>query len=120
MSNQCSNIATSLETSLEYRHSQEFPNPFYVIVHAKDAAKDKIQRKHGSFRRTLEAIESIRRNYDHAEINGSPKLIPQSLPDNRPILVCGFFRDACVAEQAKALLKKGYKTYISLEGTFPN
>ena len=94
-------------------------NPFYVIVHVRDAARDKIHRKKGSFRRVLEEIELIKRNYEYAEIQGCPTEIPEKLPKERPILVCGFFRDQCVTDQTKTLLINGYNAKISRLGVYP-
>jgi hypothetical protein len=104
----------------DYKSKNEFSNPFYIIVHAKDAEKDRFLRKRGSARRVLEEIENIRRTKDYAELgNIPPETILPGIPENRPILVCGFFGEVCVKQQMNSLRKNGYdKSYICKEGTF--
>ena len=108
--------------SADYKSKHEFSNPFYVIVHARDAEKDRVLRRKGSCRRVLEQIEEIRRTNpkNHVELgNISPETILPEIPSDRPILVCGFFRDICVKQQMQALRRNGYNnSYIYIEGTY--
>ncbi|MBR9704005.1 hypothetical protein GOV12_01230 [Candidatus Pacearchaeota archaeon] len=109
-----------MQKTLETHSASEFTNPFFVMVHTKNAYSDRHMRKKGSFVRTLANIETYKRNYDHITIDDltSPDTIPPNLPKNRPILVCGFFKDICVKDQRDALVKAGYDAYISREGSY--
>ena len=64
-------------------------------------------------------IEAIRQRYDWIPMNDwPPSKIPEGVPRNRPILVCGFYDGICVQEQSDSLRRKGYEAYISRQGTF--
>ena len=98
-----------------YYSADEFENPFFVVVHAESS----FPKKQNELReRIMSEIEEIKRNYDWVSLNGSPWSIPDGLPINRPILVCGFFDHICVQEHRDFLLGYRYEAYISKKGTY--
>lgn len=101
-----------------YYTANDFDNPFFVVVHAEG-----VEPGHQSkdlFTRILDEIERIKEKYDWVAMDEwPPSKIPEGLPKYRPILVCGFFDYYCVQKQRDSLSSKGYKAYISEQGTCP-
>lgn len=98
---------------------KDFYNPFYVIVHSDEALKNRIF--HGKrFGGVLEEIEFIKQFEDFHELGSfeDPEQVNYEIPINRPVLVCGFFRDCGVKIQRDALRERGYDAHACLEGSF--
>lgn len=100
-----------------YASEKDFENPFYVVVHA-----DQIDREmtSGNLSKDIglkvkEEIEGLKLRYSDSWIKAGPHILA-NVPSNRPILVCGAFREICVSQQYERLLKEGIDAYISKEG----
>lgn len=95
-------------------------DPFYVIVHADGAKEDSYHKRDPNFRKVLRRIEGIKMSEDYIEIDNysDPKNVPEGIPYNRKIKVCGFFRDICVKDQKDALRCKGYDAEIARKASY--
>jgi hypothetical protein len=107
-------IIRSYQEFLDEEGKVKDKSPFYVIVHKsqidRDSELDEQARK-----KLLEEISFIEKNFDHAY--AGPFRMANGVPNNRPIIVCGAYDAICVGQQHDLLIKAGYDTYISKEGT---
>jgi hypothetical protein len=102
---------------LRYHSATEFDNPFFVLVHTRGEHPPNLNRE--ILDKVSREIAEIREKYDFVEMDEwPPQTIPQGVPKDRPILVCGFFGGQCVMDQRNSLKRNGYDAYISREGTF--
>ncbi len=108
-----------LQIDTDYRSGSDFEDPFYVIMHFDpDIDPSYLDRGMQDYRRVLLEIETIRQEYDHLFHEGDEREILPDVPQDRPILVCGFFDGVCVQIQTEALERSNYEAYVSREGTY--
>jgi hypothetical protein len=89
-------------------------SPFYVIVHANQIDND-IEVDEQTRARLKAELKIIEDNFDHT--TAGPFRLADGVPHNRPILVAGAYDAICVGQQHDLLIKAGYDTYVSKEGT---
>jgi hypothetical protein len=100
-----------------YHTADELKNPFFVVVHAEGEVPTNLNPQ--LYDRVMNEIEAIREKHDWVPMNDwPPSTIPEGVPKDRPILVCGFYDHVCVQEQRDSLRRAGYEAYISRQGTF--
>lgn len=92
-------------------------SPFYVVVHKGVIEDDKQQIDAQTRKKILGEIDFIEKNFDHTSAGPFQRA---AVPYNRLIIVCGAYDAVCVGQQHDLLIKGGFNTYISKEGTLPN
>lgn len=109
-----------MRNSLEVESVIGFVNPFYVIVHAETPIKDNSMRNNPDYKPVISEIEKIMSTPECVMIDDKtpPGTVLPNIPKNRPIFVCGFFKDLCVKEQRDALEKAGYFARIYSPASF--
>jgi len=100
-----------------YYTADELDNPFFVVVHAEGNVPTNLNPQ--LYDRVMNEIAAIKQGQDWTPMNDwPPSKIPEGVPRDRPILVCGFYDYVCVQEQRDSLRSVGYEAYISRQGTF--
>jgi len=113
-----------VDKKLSLRNPREFENPFFVVVHANP---DKADRHLDStfLNQVRSEIAEIKASHEFTEMNTwPPTRIPERVPKDRPILVCGLFYSRvnhprlCVEDQCESLRQNGYDAHVSAKGTY--
>lgn len=107
-------ILRSYQEFLDENGEVKDKSPFYVIVH-ETVIVDDSEINEQTRKKLLKEIEFIKQNFDH--VSAGPFEIASGVPRNRPIIVCGAYDAVCVGQQHDLLVRGGYDTYISKEGT---
>ena len=85
--------------------------PVYVLVHSST-----ILGFHGNpyenFVVKIRELERIVREEEYFLVEGSPSLIPDGLPKESQIKVCGGLKEICVPAQVRSLREAGYNSSI--------
>ena len=103
--------------NLRYKLASEVENPFFVIVHAKGAYRDPVCQDKLS-KLVISEIERIKARYNHVHVEELPlSVVPEGIPYDSTILVCGFYDRVCVEDERKTLQSAGYNFFVSREGT---
>lgn len=109
-------IVRSYEEFLDEEGKVKDKSPFYVVVH-KNVIDDDRQIDKKTRKRLLDEIGFIEQNFEYTE--ASPFEMANGVPYDRPVIVCGAYDAICVGQQHDLLIKGGYDTYVSKEGTLP-
>lgn len=109
-------IVRSYQEFLDEDGGVKDKSPFYVVVH-KNAIGDDPELDEQTRKKLLKQIRFIEENFDH--VSAGPFERAPGVPSNRPIIVCGAYDAVCVGQQHDLLIRGGFDTYISKEGTLP-
>ena len=88
--------------------------PIYVIVH-EWAVVDELSNSPFNITRVEEVWDELQRILEKEEcrkVNWGPSDIPEDLPLDRQVKLCGAFVEICVDSQLRALKRNGYNVEL--------